>query len=357
MQFAGAPTPARVRRAPRSDRTTSPLRRLRRGRGTRTAGRTSPCTDDVIAVPRLQRPCQHDLRVEELEPGREQVACGRAITDRSDEREPRSGIPDPVEPVRDEGGLCSAAARRRASRCAAEPREVAVERVRAGRDRAGVEGADQVHRSRRAVARSAELVGGRACRGSGRRLAADDLLALGVRLLVDLSRRQRGRTWRQLHEVVREHVAEPVEAVAAVPRLGQEVRAQHRVSHCRVHAVVPPKTHGRNIAAESCSPVAAQPVRSREGKLHGGQYRVGDGVSSTRAVHDARARLVLRGDGPEPERPQHADDELLVHPHHPDPVGRASGTRWRRCRSRTTSSAGSMQRSSTASASAVTTAA
>ena len=41
----------------------------------------------------------------------------------------------------------------------------------------------------------------------------------------------------------------------------------------------------------------------------------------------------------EPERAQHADDELLLHADRARSCGWSSATRWRRCRSTTTSSA------------------
>ena len=39
---------------------------------------------------------------------------------------------------------------------------------------------------------------------------------------------------------------------------------------------------------------------------------MGAGIGGTRAVHDPRSGLLLRRHGPEPQRAQHADDELLV---------------------------------------------
>ena len=55
---------------------------------------------------------------------------------------------------------------------------------------------------------------------------------------------------------------------------------------------------------------------------------MGAHLSGTRPVHDPRSGLLLRRDGPAPQRPEHADDEVLVPARRPAGVGDGRSSRW-----------------------------
>ena len=63
-------------------------------------------------------------------------------------------------------------------------------------------------------------------------------------------------------------------------------------------------------------------VKDRKRRYGSRQRGMGARISGTRALHDTWAGVVLRRHGPEPQRAQHADDELLLPAHRAHHLGR-----------------------------------
>src|SRR4051812_40294847 len=70
--------------------------------------------------------------------------------------------------------------------------------------------------------------------------------------------------------------------------------------------------HPRNSATLRSRPSAAVGGRKTGGTDGFREHRLGAGFGRARAVHDARVGLLLRRHGPTTQRPEHADDELLL---------------------------------------------